>query len=56
MYFTPENAALLAVVICLFYSVFSGYALTVAKGTQWGLKGVLWDTNFTRWAAEGNGN
>lgn len=46
-----ENAALLAVVICLFNSAFSGFGITLKKAGQWGLRWI-WELSFNRWAAE----
>ncbi|KAI8914475.1 hypothetical protein EDD86DRAFT_199414, partial [Gorgonomyces haynaldii] len=46
-----ENAALLAVVICLFNAVFTGFGVTLVDGHNWGLS-WLFDMSFYRWAAE----
>lgn len=46
-----ENGALLSVVVCLFYSVFSGYAINLRQARNWGIA-WLFDQSFTRWAAE----
>ncbi|KAI8909746.1 hypothetical protein EDD86DRAFT_226334 [Gorgonomyces haynaldii] len=46
-----ENAPLLAVVVSLFYSVFSGFGITLVNAWKWG---ILWlfDISYNRWAAE----
>ena len=40
-----ENATLLAVVICLFASVFCGYGLTVGDSKEWGIY-FVWAAQF----------
>ncbi|KAJ1546610.1 hypothetical protein HK405_006988 [Cladochytrium tenue] len=46
-----ENAALLAVVACLFAAVICGYGPTITNARQWKVS-FVWDISFNRWAAE----
>ncbi|KAJ3109532.1 hypothetical protein HDU97_005189 [Phlyctochytrium planicorne] len=46
-----ENAALLAVVTCLFASVFCGYGPTVKSARKWGIE-FVWHLSYNRWATE----
>ncbi|KAJ3069573.1 hypothetical protein HDU98_007365 [Podochytrium sp. JEL0797] len=46
-----ENASLLAVVMCLFASVFCGYGPSLAQAEQWGMSWVM-EMSFNKWAAE----
>ncbi|KAI9349485.1 hypothetical protein DFJ73DRAFT_659752 [Zopfochytrium polystomum] len=46
-----EDAALLAVVTCLFAAVFCGYGPTIKNARSWGLE-FVWVLSFNRWSTE----
>ncbi|KAJ3020130.1 UNVERIFIED_CONTAM: hypothetical protein HDU68_010331 [Siphonaria sp. JEL0065] len=46
-----ENASLLAVVMCLFASVFCGYGPSIIQAKRWGLSWIM-ELSFNKWAAE----
>ncbi|KAI8622739.1 hypothetical protein BC830DRAFT_1159973 [Chytriomyces sp. MP71] len=46
-----ENASLLAVVMCLFASVFCGYGPSITQAKAWHLNWIM-DLSFNKWAAE----
>ncbi|KAJ3047500.1 hypothetical protein HK097_011489 [Rhizophlyctis rosea] len=46
-----ENANLLAVVVCLFASVFCGYGPTLGQAKNWGVL-FIWEMSFNKWGAE----
>ncbi|KAJ3256453.1 hypothetical protein HDU77_003139 [Chytriomyces hyalinus] len=46
-----ENASLLAVVMCLFASVFCGYGPSITQAKNWKLNWLM-DMSFNKWAAE----
>ncbi|KAJ3416423.1 hypothetical protein HDV05_001581 [Chytridiales sp. JEL 0842] len=46
-----EDAALLAVVTCLFSAVFCGYGPSVEKARSWGVS-FIWDISYARWCTE----
>jgi hypothetical protein len=46
-----EDAALLAVVTCLFSAVFCGYGPTISQAQKWKIE-FIWDISYARWATE----
>ncbi|KAI9337953.1 hypothetical protein BDR26DRAFT_803813 [Obelidium mucronatum] len=46
-----ENASLLAVVMCLFASVFCGYGPSITQAKRWGINWIM-ELSFNKWAAE----
>jgi hypothetical protein len=46
-----ENSSLLAVVVCLFASVFNGFGPTLTNARSWGIS-FIWEISYGRWATE----